>query len=68
MGRKKGGTNKTHVCYTVYRRKTDFPMIIGGTAEVCSCHEDYSWQFPHFLHETEERTQSGRLEVGDLPG
>lgn len=35
-GRPKGRLSKTHVCYTVYRRRTDQPLIIGGTARECA--------------------------------
>ena len=36
MGRPKGRLSSTHVCYTVYNRRTDFPVIIGGTARECA--------------------------------
>lgn len=36
-GRPKGSISRTpHVCYTVYNRRTDFPVIIGGTARECA--------------------------------
>ena len=35
-GRPKGICNKSHACYTVYDRRTDFPLIIGGTARECA--------------------------------
>ena len=35
-GRPKGSRSSTHYCYTVYDRRTDFPLIIGGTAEECA--------------------------------
>lgn len=36
-GRKKGTRNSTpYFCYTVYDRRTDLPLIIGGTARECA--------------------------------
>lgn len=35
-GRPKGSKNSTHACYTVYDRRTDLPLIIGGTAQECA--------------------------------
>lgn len=35
-GRPKGYHPPPHNFYTVYRRKTDFPLIIGGTARECA--------------------------------
>lgn len=35
-GRPKGSLGKNPVRYTVYNRRTDFPVIIGGTARECA--------------------------------
>ena len=35
-GRPKGRKNSTHACYTVYDRRTDLPVIIGGTVQECA--------------------------------
>ena len=36
-GRPKGSINSTpYVRYSVYNRRTDFPVIIGGTARECA--------------------------------
>ena len=35
-GRPKGRLSSNPTCYTVYDRRTDLPVIIGGTARECA--------------------------------